>query len=81
MKPQFEAAAKRMKSDLLPGKLAAVDCTSERTTAKKFDVSGYPTVKYFAKGELMYDAGHARDEEAIVDFMKDPKVCFTRVCC
>ena len=39
----------------------------------RFGVKGYPTVKYFKNGELAFDAGHARDEKAIVEFMKDPK--------
>ena len=39
----------------------------------RFAVKGYPTVKYFKNGELAFDAGHARDENSIVDFMKDPK--------
>ena len=30
-------------------------------------------VKYFKKGEFAFDAGTARKEKEIVDFMKDPK--------
>ena len=33
----------------------------------------YPTVKYFKKGEFAFDAGTARQEKEIVEFMKDPK--------
>ena len=39
----------------------------------RFGVRGYPTVKYFKDGEEAFDAGHARDEKAIIEFMKDPK--------
>lgn len=55
------------------GVLAAVDATKEPALGKRFEVQGYPTVKYFKDGELAFDAGNVRDEEAIVNFMKDPK--------
>lgn len=41
--------------------------------AQRFDVQGYPTVKYFKNGELSFEVGTAREEDAIVNFMKDPK--------
>jgi protein disulfide isomerase family A protein 5 len=30
-------------------------------------------VKYFKDGKVAFDAGHAREEKAIVEFMSDPK--------
>ncbi len=53
--------------------MAAVDATKESALGKRFEVQGYPTVKYFKDGELAFDVGNAREEDAIVDFMKDPK--------
>lgn len=38
----------------------------------RFDVKGYPTVKYFKSGEYAFEAGHARDEAELVKFMSDP---------
>ena len=52
--------------------MAAVDATKEPSLAKKFEVQGYPTVKYFKNGELEFDVGSLRESAAIVDFMKEP---------
>lgn len=52
------------------GILAAVDATKEPDLASRFDVKGYPTLKYFNRGEYKYDAGHARQEEQIIAFIK-----------
>lgn len=52
------------------GILAAVDATKEPDLASRFAVRGYPTLKYFSKGEYQYDAGHARQEEQIVRFIE-----------
>ncbi len=30
-------------------------------------------MKFFRDGSLAFDAGHVRDEKAIIDFMQDPK--------
>lgn len=73
MKPQFTSAAKALKSLGIAGKLAAVDCTVERELGSRFEVKGYPSVKYFQNGALAFEAGHVREEKDIVEFMKDPK--------
>ncbi len=73
MKPKFVSAAAKLKSMNIEGKLAAVDCTKEPKLGSRFGVKGYPTVKYFKDGQEAFDAGHAREEEAIINFMKDPK--------
>jgi len=73
MKPKFVSAAAKMKNLENVGKLAAVDCTKEQKIGSRFGVKGYPTVKYFKDGQEAFDAGHAREEEAIINFMKDPK--------
>lgn len=53
--------------------LAAVDVTKESSLGTRYDIKGYPTVKYFKDGELAFDVGNVRDESAIIDFMKNPK--------
>ena len=73
MKPKFTAAAGKLKEMNIEGKLAAVDCTKETKIGSRFEVKGYPTVKYFKDGKEEFDAGHAREEKAIIDFMKDPQ--------
>ena len=47
MKPAYMAAATRLKTEVPGAKLAAVDATKFRDVAGKFDVKGYPTLKYF----------------------------------
>jgi protein disulfide-isomerase-like protein len=72
MKPKFVSAAAKLKPMSIEGKLAAVDCTKATKLAAKFGIKGYPTVKYFKDGTEAFDAGEAREEAAILDFMKDP---------
>jgi len=72
-KPQFVAAAAKMKEEGIEGKLAGVDCTLESGLATKYEVKGYPTIKYFKNGEMAFDAGQAREEGEILKFMRDPK--------
>lgn len=96
MKPQFNSASATLAAKMgaaTPGKLAAVDCTTESELGKRyvqtagigycggmlmfclcyrFEVKGYPTVKYFKNGEFAFDAGHVREEKDIVKFMEDP---------
>ena len=79
MKPKFVSAAEKLKDLNIGGKLAAVDCTKETKLGTRFGVKGYPTVKYFKDGQEAFDAGHAREEEAILNFMKDPKVIITKI--
>ncbi|PZC76327.1 hypothetical protein B5X24_HaOG204774 [Helicoverpa armigera] len=73
IKPEFEKAAKKIKTEKIDGILAAVDATKQPELASRFGVKGYPTLKYFSKGEYQFDAGHARQEEQIISFIKDPK--------
>ncbi|XP_064481351.1 protein disulfide-isomerase A5-like [Ornithodoros turicata] len=72
MKPEYVEAAAKLKADNIPGVLAAVDATTEKTVAEKFKITGYPTVKYFKNGQLAFDANQ-RTAAKIVEFMKDPK--------
>lgn len=72
IKPEFEKAATKIKSEKIDGILGAVDATKERDLASRFGVKAYPTLKYFNKGEFKYDAGHARQEQDIVSFIKEP---------
>src|SRR5699024_8643795 len=47
MKPDYMDAAVAIKDKSVDGAMAAVDCTKNPQVAKKFDVSGYLTLKYF----------------------------------
>uniref|UniRef100_A0A7M5XDK5 Thioredoxin domain-containing protein n=1 Tax=Clytia hemisphaerica TaxID=252671 RepID=A0A7M5XDK5_9CNID len=72
MKPEFVDAAKQMTEEETAGKLAAVDCTKETKVCKKFDISGYPTVKYFENAEYKFKL-NIRKKDEIVKFMKNPE--------
>jgi len=50
--------------------IADVDCTVEADLCQKFDVKGYPTIKYWVDGVATpYEGG--RDLEALQKFTKD----------
>jgi thioredoxin-like negative regulator of GroEL len=71
MKPDYESAAKQLKTLNVAGTaLAAVDATKAQALATKFEVKGFPTVKYFADGELKWDFDK-RTAQDIVDYMKE----------
>ncbi|KAI4458811.1 protein disulfide-isomerase c17h9.14c-related [Holotrichia oblita] len=72
MKPEYEKAAAQMKTDKIPGMLAAVDATKEQSIATRYQIKGYPTVKYFSYGEVKFDV-NVRESAKIVDFMRNPK--------
>ncbi|XP_065349668.1 protein disulfide-isomerase A5 [Cloeon dipterum] len=72
MKPEYEQAAEKLKSDKVAGRLAAVDATREGPLASQFNVRGYPSIKYFKDGQLAFDA-NVREADKIIEFMKDPK--------
>lgn len=73
MKPEYEKAAETLKAQKIPGVLAALDATKEQAIASRYDVKGYPTLKYFRDGALAYDVGTLRDADRLTDFMRDPK--------
>ncbi|XP_078580820.1 uncharacterized protein LOC144864522 isoform X4 [Branchiostoma floridae x Branchiostoma japonicum] len=72
MKPEYDEAAATLKDESIDGVLAAVDATKSPQVAKRFEVKGYPTVKYFKDGEEAFGFND-RTADKIVDFMKDPK--------
>lgn len=56
----------------IKGVLAAVDTTEETELGKRFDIKGFPTIKYFKNGSFAFDAGHAREVTKIITFMENP---------
>lgn len=63
--PEYEKAAQELSKRTPPIPLAKVDATAETDLAKKFDVSGYPTLKIFRKGKP-YDYNGPREKYGIV---------------
>ncbi|XP_028412228.1 protein disulfide-isomerase A4-like [Dendronephthya gigantea] len=68
--PIYEKAAKVLKGNDPPVFLGAVDATVETDLASRFDISGYPTLKFFKKG-VAIDYDGPRDEDGIVEYMKE----------
>ncbi|KAK4019857.1 protein disulfide-isomerase A5 [Daphnia magna] len=72
IKPEYMAAATKLKEIGVSGKLVAVDAQKESSLGSRFGIRGYPSLKYFKNGEVAFDVS-LREEGPIVDFMKDPK--------
>ncbi|KAG7276430.1 hypothetical protein CRUP_007490 [Coryphaenoides rupestris] len=60
-------------SALSPGVLAAMDTTVHKAAGERFKISGFPTVKYFEKGEDMYTLPQLRSKDKIIEFMYNPQ--------
>lgn len=69
MKPSYMDAAEELATKNARSVLAAVDCTKEKSLAKKFDIEGFPTLKYFRKGVFFKEYRKSRTKEDLVDFM------------
>jgi len=59
--PEYAAAAKTLRSENLY--LAKVDSTQEKEISKRFEIGGYPTLKFFINGRPMdYEGGRTSNE-------------------
>ena len=69
MTPAYAAAAKILAESGSEIKLGSVDATVEQELAQKFDVKGYPTLKFFSEGATIeYNGGRTQDD--IVSWLK-----------
>ncbi|KAM4028050.1 protein disulfide-isomerase A4 isoform 1-T1 [Anomaloglossus baeobatrachus] len=66
--PEYEKAAQELRKHTPAIPLAKVDATTEVKLAKRYNVSGYPTLKIFRKGKS-YDYNGPRENYGIIDFM------------
>jgi len=67
--PEYAKAAQKLAEFDPPVALAKVDATEEKDLASKFDVKGFPTLKWFVNGEAQeYKGGRTEDE--IVNWIK-----------
>lgn len=67
--PEYAKAAKDLKALDTPVPIAKVDATENGETAKKFGVQGYPTLKFFVKGNAI-DFNGGRTQADIVNWVK-----------
>lgn len=72
MKPAYAEAASLLKVNKVQGVLATVDATIERGLQAKFEVKGFPTLKYFRNGKFVADYSKQRTVDDLVSFMKNP---------
>ncbi|XP_015599675.1 protein disulfide-isomerase A3 [Cephus cinctus] len=71
LKPEYAKAAELLRGNEPPITLAKVDCTEGgKSTCNKYSVSGYPTLKIFAKSELVNDYNGPREAAGIAKYMK-----------
>ena len=69
MTPTYAAAAKQLADSGSEIKLGSVDATLEQDLAKRFDVKGYPTLKFFSEGATIeYNGGRTQDD--IISWLK-----------
>jgi hypothetical protein len=55
----------------ITGIAAAIDATKEPGIAARYNIRGYPTVKYFKAGQFAFDV-NVRDASKITEFMRNP---------
>lgn len=67
--PEFAKAASTLKTQNSSVKLAKINCDNEKQACGKYEIRGYPTIKYFANGaEQPYKGG--RSEQTILNWIK-----------
>lgn len=70
MKADFARAALLLETEEINAKVAAVDCTVHRKLSEKYEIKGFPTLKYFEKGKIVEEYDGKRTAEDMADFIK-----------
>jgi len=69
--PEYAAAAQQLAGSFPNVRLAKIDCTVEKELASRFEIRGFPTLKFFIKGAsapIAYEGGRTAPE--IVQWLK-----------
>lgn len=72
MKSDYALAAKKMKVMNIDGELVTVDATAQTGLQTRFEIRGFPTIRYFYKGINLSAYERKRKADDIVDFMQNP---------
>ncbi|KAF9933945.1 hypothetical protein FBU30_003889 [Linnemannia zychae] len=67
--PTYEKVAQDFINDKKVVTIANLDATVEKITADKYDVKGYPTIKFFAADGTVEDYNGGRSEQDFIDFI------------
>jgi protein disulfide isomerase len=68
LKPEYKAAATQLADEGSDIKIAMVDATEEKELGSRFEVQGYPTLKFFVGGTPI-DYQGPRDQAGIVKWL------------
>ncbi len=61
--PEFASAAQTLMTTESPYKLAKVDATEHRALGERFEIQGFPTLKFFHNGQVLdYEGGRTAAE-------------------
>lgn len=58
LEPEYAKAAEALKSENSEIKLGKVDATIESKLAEKYQIQGFPTIKFFRKGKVVEFTGN-----------------------
>ena len=72
MKADYALAARRIKDKNIVGELVTVDATVQTGLQQRFEIRGFPTLRYFRKGQNVSAYERKRKADDIVDFMSNP---------
>jgi len=71
--PEYASAARQLRHDTPPLRIAKVDATENKQLASQFEVKSYPTLKFWCKGAVI-DYDGARTSEYV---RQPPAACST----
>jgi len=70
MKADYSKAAKQLTEENVSHVLATVDATVETELAKRFEIRGYPTLKFFRRGQMVEDYRGGRTKTDLVTYIR-----------
>ena len=72
MKPAYALAANDVTSFVPGSYIAAVDATAATQLSKRFELRGFPTLKFFENGQFKFDYNGGRNKDDFVEFLRNP---------